>query len=813
MWPGGWAVERWRTRVAAPFGRLLRQYRRAAGLTQTRLADLSGVSAQAISMLERGTRTFPRHDTVTLLVKALDLSEAEAMALRDSASRPRTVAPESRSAGTAETAAPPRWLPPAVGDFTGRETELATLHDILASADAPSTVIVAAIEGMGGVGKTTLAVRAAHLVAADYPDGQLYINLRGFGPGERVSAAQALNQILLSLGEQSDERTLDEASGRYRSALAGRRVLVVLDNVADAEQVMPLLPGTAGCAAIVTSRHSLAGIPGARHIRLDVLSTDESLDLLGAIIGEQRVQEDLRASTQVVRRCGQLPLAIRIAAARLVARPGWPVSVMAAQLSDERRRLDELELRDAGVRASFAASLKGLAASDDPIDALAATHFPLLGVLDAQDVSTAIAARLLDRSLDDTERIMERLVDFHLLETPEQGRYRMHDLLRSYVREYANDNLSADTRDAAVIRVLRLYNTVAWRNYARASPAHVRLQYVDERWLDDETHLGTSDDLRWFMADRDNLLDTVQQAAARPGIPPRLVTQLAIACMHSFNTGGHWRELIAISRTSLDLATATGDRLAQAFAHHDIAAALSQLGDTTTAVAGMQSAVDLFSQERDEPGEAMSLCNLAYAFKRGGWVEEGIRAAERALSLSASRGFRHIEATTCLALGLLHGQAGRRQRELDYHERSRAIYAEMNYDRGRAHALYNIALAHEAAGRIEEAMGVYEETFRLCDRLGLAVAGSEARTNLAGLLIEIGRPAEAVVTSRNALTSALTVGSEMAEAQARHTLGVALDATGQTAEARREWAAAQSIYERLGAPVAADVRRLLSASA
>ena len=786
-------------------------------MTQTRLAALSGVSAQAISMLERGTRTFPRHDTVMLLVKALDLSEAESEALRSAASRPRTIAPDSRSEvtdGYAGPAAPPRWLPPAVGDFTGRDNELGTLHGILSSDDAPSTVVVAAIEGMGGVGKTTLAVRAAHLVAANYPDGQLYINLRGFGPGERVSAAQALNQILLSLGEPAAERSLDEASGQYRSALAGRRVLVVLDNVADADQVMPLLPGTAGCAAIVTSRHSLAGIPGARHIRLDVLSTQESLSLLGAIIGEQRVQEDLRASTQVVRRCGQLPLAIRIAAARLVARPGWPVSVMAAQLSDERRRLDELELRDAGVRASFAASLKGLAASDDPIDALAATHFPLLGVLDAPDVSTAVAARLLDRSLEETERIMERLVDFHLLETPAQGRYRMHDLLRSYVREYANDNLNDAEWDAAIVRVLRLYNTIAWRNYAHASPAHVRLRYADERWLDDSPSLGTSDDeLRWLMDERANLLDTVQQASSRSGVPTVLVTQVAIACIHPFNTGGYWRELIAISRASLDVATASGDRLAQAFAHHDIAAGLSQLGDTGTAVSEMQAAVELFSLEHDEPGEAMSLCNLAYAFKRGGRIEQGIRAAERALSLSASRGFRHIEATTCLALGLLHGEAGQRQHELDYHERSRAIYAEMNYDRGRARALFNIALAHESAGRTKEAIAGFEETSRLCDRLGLKGTASEARASLARLLIVTGRSSQAMVTSREALEMAIEVGSEMAEAQARHVLGSALNAMQRPDEARHEWQLAQLIYERLGAPMATDVSHLLTVTA
>lgn len=802
--------------MAAPFGKLLRHYRRAAGLTQTRLADLSGVSAQAISMLERGTRTFPRHDTVTLLVKALDLSETDSTALRDAASRPRTIAPESRlptTNGYAEPAPPPRWLPPAVGDFTGRDDELAKLHEILTSADSPSTVIVAAIDGMGGVGKTTLAVRAAHLAAADYPDGQLYINLRGFGPGERVSAAQALNQILLSFGEQSAERTLDEASGRYRSALAGRRVLVVLDNVADADQVMPLLPGTAGCAAIVTSRHSLAGIPGAGHLHLDVLSTQESLDLLGAIIGEQRVQEDLRASTQVVRRCGQLPLAIRIAAARLVARPGWPVSVMAAQLSDERRRLDELELRDAGVRASFAASLKGLAVSEDPIDAVAATQFPSLGVLDAPEIATAVASRLLDRPLEETERIMERLVDFHLLETPAQGRYRMHDLLRSYLREYANDNLSDRVRDAAVTRVLRMYSTVAWRSYAHASPAHIRLRYADDRWLDDNLSLGTSDDeLRWLMDERGSLLDTVQQAASRPGIPPRLVIQVAMACMHPFNTGGYWRELIAISRASLDLATRTGDLLAQAFAHHDIGAGLSQLADTAAAVAEMRAAVELFSQERDEAGEAMSLCNLAYACKRGGWVDEGIRAAERALDLCASGGFRHLEATTCLALGLLHGEAGRRQTELEYHERSRAIYAEMKYDRGRARALFNIALAHEAAGRVGEAMEVYEDAFRLCDQLGLSMAAAEARTKLAGLLIGTGRLAQAVTAGREALEMSLRIGSEMAEAEARHVLGVALNALDRTDEARREWSTAQAIYERLGAPMAVDVRRLLEAS-
>jgi tetratricopeptide (TPR) repeat protein/transcriptional regulator with XRE-family HTH domain len=800
--------------VAASFGKLLRQYRRAAGLTQARLAELSGVSAQAISMLERGTRMYPRQDTVELLAEALELPDIAIANLRHAASRSDA---GSRGIGVPsqtriEPDSPPRWLPPAVSDFTGRDRELADLRDVLASASEAPAVVVTTIEGMGGVGKTTLAVRAAHLVADEFPDGQLYVNLRGFGPGERMSTAEALDQILASLGlSAGDSGAVEQSSGRYRSALAGRRVLVVLDNASDAAQVSPLLPGTAGCAAIVTSRQSMAGLPGARHVRLDLMTEDEGAELLSATIGADRAAAESAAVAEVVRRCGRLPLAIRIAGARLASRPSWPVAVLAQQLADERSRLDELELRDAGVRASFFASLRGLAESIDAVDNDAAAAFSLLGVLDSPQICLDVVTRLVDKPIASVRRVLERLVDSHLLESQEIGRYRLHDLLRTYAREHAESHLTQDERAAALERVLILYNTVAWRVYLVSSPAHTRLQYVDRRWVDDTVNgVGVDHALSWLIEEGANIVSTMRQAAEHSAVPDALITQLALVSLNHLNTGGHWPLLVATGRVSLRVADRTGNRIAQAFAHHDIGAAHLQVGRGDDALTEFEAAVELFRAEVDQSGEAMALCNLAHVFERLGRIEEGIRAGNRALAISADHGLKHLEATTCLALGLLHGLADERSQELRYHERSLSIYAEIGYDRGRARALYNFGVACRNAGRTEEATANLRESIKLTDRLDLVDTSSEARSELAAVYCATGRPDLALTLGTEALSIALMLGSEITEARARHCVGNALDALQRRNQARREWYAAQLIYERLGAPTADEIRLLLA---
>lgn len=321
------------------FGDLLRRYRQTARLSQSDLAERAGLSVQTIGTLERGTRTHPRRETLLLLAEALGLSEGERETLLVSAGRgddgrrqPRwrsSAGPSAIGVGApTSTFVTPRTLPPAVADFTGREGQVAELRSLLASgttAAAAPAVVVSAIEGMGGVGKTALAVHVAHLLADEFPDGQLYVNLRGFGPGEPMTIDEALNLLLglLAIPPLNDATGTEQATGRYRSALAGKRALVLLDNAANVNQVLPLIPSTAGCAAIVTSRRSLSSLPGARHLQLDVLPENEAVALLAAIAGEPRMEAEPEAAVALVRRCGHLPLAIRMAGARLVARPSW----------------------------------------------------------------------------------------------------------------------------------------------------------------------------------------------------------------------------------------------------------------------------------------------------------------------------------------------------------------------------------------------------------------------------------------------------------------------------------------------------------
>ncbi len=311
---------------------------------------------------------------------------------------------------------------------------------------------VSALAGIGGVGKTTLAVHVAHQARSAFPDGQLYMDLQGAGP-RAAEPETVLGSFLRALGtaDSAIPDSLEERAALYRSVLDGRRVLVLLDNAKDAAQVRPLLPGTEGCAALVTSRVRMVDLAGAHLVDLDVMSPDEALSLFTKIVGEERVAAERKAALDVVAACGFLPLAIRIAASRLAARRTWTVSVLAAKLADERRRLDELQAGDLAVKATFELGYGQL----EPAQARA---FRLLGLADGPDISLAAAAAVLDLPVDDTEDLLESLVDTSLLESAAPGRYRYHDLVRLYARACAErDEHPPSERDAAMSRLLDFY--------------------------------------------------------------------------------------------------------------------------------------------------------------------------------------------------------------------------------------------------------------------------------------------------------------------------------------------------------------------
>lgn len=340
---------------------LLRHFRIRAGLTQEALAATAGLSSQAISALENGRRRHPRAVTIDLLTAALGLSSSDREQLENAASR--------RSDVPAHT-----QLPPPISDFTGRSRQLAELEELLRTpyGVAPA-VVISAVGGMGGIGKTTLAVQAANLVTAEYPDGQLYLNLRG-GTGNPLGASEAIDALLKLLGiPPAGTSDPQAAANRYRTALAGRRMLILLDDAAGAAQVLPLIPGTAGSAVLITSRQRLSGVPGVRRIDLDVLGEREAVQLLAEIVGPAVITQKPEDALRVVRRCGLLPLAIRIAGGQC-AKSARGLEELAAHLADDAGRLNALTGPGRLVNNSIALSLSALSAGQG-VDIAAAEAF------------------------------------------------------------------------------------------------------------------------------------------------------------------------------------------------------------------------------------------------------------------------------------------------------------------------------------------------------------------------------------------------------------------------------------------------------
>jgi NB-ARC domain len=356
----------------------------------------------------------------------------------------------------------------------------------------------------------------------------------------------------LGVGPGAIPGDLDEAAGLFRSVAAGRRLLVVLDDAADAAQVRPLPPAAAGCGVVVTSRRVLASLEAAHHLQLDVLAPAEAVALLGRLAGKGRVAAQPEAAAEVARLCGHLPLALRIAGARLAARPAWPVAAMAQRLADAQHRLDELELAEVGVRASFQLSYEQLRTGGDPTDRAAADAFGLLGALDGPELGVAVVARLLDVADATAETALERLVDAQLLESPSPRRYRLHDLLRLYARELACQHHDEAERAAALTRALEFWTATAWHTLALVRPGNYRLALADDRWSKGGLEFADSQAaLAWLEAERANLLAAVRQAATSPGVPGELAIQLAQALFGFFSVRGYWDDWAQVNQTAL----------------------------------------------------------------------------------------------------------------------------------------------------------------------------------------------------------------------------------------------------------------------
>jgi DNA-binding SARP family transcriptional activator/Tfp pilus assembly protein PilF len=667
----------------------------------------------------------------------------------------------------------PRELPADVPAFTGRAAELAELDRLLgspapAAVDGPVTAaVISAVSGTAGVGKTALAVHWAQRAAERFPDGQLYVNLRGYDPGRPMTAADALAGFLRALGlpGQDIPPEEDQRAARYRSLIAGRRMLVVLDNASAAEQVRPLLPGSPGCAALVTSRDSLAGLvarDGAARLDLDLPPLDDAVALLTELIGE-RAEADPAATAALARQCCRLPLALRVAAELPAARPGVPLAALNAELGDAGHRLDAFNSGDqaASVRAVFSWSYGQLTLD-------AARMFRLLGLHPGPDISVPAAASLAALAEDDARRLLRELARAHLIAEHVPGRYAFHDLLRAYAAEEARDNENDTGRREATGRVLDHYLHTAARAALLLDPAQEPVVLASPRTgvaAGQPADRGQA--LAWFEAEHQVLLAAVT-LAAESGFDVH-AWQLPWAMKLFLHVGGHWQEGAAAQRTALAAATRLGDAAAQALSGRQLAVACTDLGDHDLARSHFARSLTLYQRLGDRLGQGKIQQSLAFAAERQGRYADALEHIEQALRLYQASGDQACEAEALHNVGWCHGLLGDYQRARAFCRQALTLSVEIGHRRLEGHAWDSLGYAEHHLGHLAEAAACY----------------------------------------RRALSRYRETGARFAEADALTRLGDNYHTCGELAQTREAWQQALVILEDLHHPDADQVRAKL----
>lgn len=695
----------------------------------------------------------------------------------------------------------PRQLPSDVVGFAGRVDEIASLTKALAESGRTEPAAIAVISGPGGVGKSALAIRVAHQLVGEAPDGQLYVDLHGATAGlTPLAPLEVLHRFLRALGVTGGDLPdqVDEAAGRFRTVVADRRLLLVLDNAADSGQVRPLLPGTPRGRVLVTSRQPLLGLEGAYHLRLDLLPEPDAVGMLARTIGADRVSAEPQAAEEVVRRCGHLPLALRVVAARLVARPAWPVAIMAQRLADQQRRLDELQTGEAGVRASFDVSYHQLRGSDDPADHAAARAFGLIGVWDGPDLPLPAAARLLDLPEPEAEPLLERLVDAQLLETRSPGRYRMHDLLRLYARELAIRVYPEPERTARLASVLRFYVGAAWQTLALLRPG--AREPADPRWTGaGPAFANRADAVSWLEAERANLLSAALQAAASEELAAAAV-QLALALPGFLEAYHYWPDSDLINETALAVTRRNQDLAGEAYVHLALAGGYFHRGLNQETATHAKAALVMLRQLGDLDGQASSLINLGIAYQRLRRDEDAHECLQEALSICRSRGDGRGEARTLINLGTVLKSLGRLEEALDRCRESLAITRELGDRDLEALNLNNLGMGLGQLGRHDEALRYLELGLETYQELGNRAGVAMCLDSLGVLHHKQGRYEQALDCFRRSLRVCRELGLRREEVEVLRNLGMTLQALGRTEEARARWTEALAICEELQLP-------------
>jgi tetratricopeptide (TPR) repeat protein len=556
----------------------------------------------------------------------------------------------------------------------------------------------------------------------------------------------------------------------------------------------------------------LTTLEGTRLLHLNVLPEDQAQELLGRIAGSDRIAADPQSATEVVRFCGYLPLAIRIAGARLLARPRWEVGALAERLADAAGRLEELQARELAVRASFDVSLEVLEYSGDPVDRAAVGAFGLLSLPDGPDLGVAAAARLLDQPEDNTRRLLERLVDAQLLETPRPDRYEFHDLVRLSARGHALRRHPEPERLAARSRMLAFYTATAWHTLALLRPGDYRLATADPRWTVGGLQFpDVSAALSWLEAERANLLAAISQAAAAaPAIPAELTCRLPQALFGFFHMRGYWQDGVRTNQLVLDLARRTQDLAPQAQAHNDLGILYERLGWYAETIACQQDSLRIFRELGDRRGEAASLNNLGNVHQWLGRYAEAIACQQDSLTIFRELGDRRGEAMSLTNLGIPYERLGRYAEAIACQQESLRIFRELGDRHTEATSLNNLGNVHQRLGRYAEATACLQDSLRIFRELGDRQGEAASLNELGIVYLHQERYAEAIACQQESLIIFRALGDRYGEAETLRDLGDALRAVGRDLQARGAWQEALAICQALQIPEADKIRDRLA---
>jgi DNA-binding SARP family transcriptional activator len=744
----------------------------------------------------------------------------------------------------------PRLLPSDIADFTGRAEHVEQIRRRL--VDPPReherrALPVMVITGRGGVGKTSVAVHASHQVADHFCDGQLFADLHGAAP-RSVSPMRVLERFLRALGVPGAEvpRGLDERAEMYRNLLAGRRILVVLDDAAAESQVSPLLPGSGAAAVLITSRTRLSGLPGASHIELNALDRDQSLELLGRIVGADRVHAQAGAAAAVAAHCGYLPLALRLAGARLAARPHWTVGTLADRLADETRRLDELRHGELGVRASIALSYAGASEA-------ARTLFRRLALLDAPVFSGWVSVPLLDRSAEDAEEAFDDLVRIRLVELADggagaRGQFRFHELVRIFARERLAQEEPEPDQTAALERTLGTLLYLAQQAH-RSYDAEPGLASGATHWPLPAAVAGEviNDPVAWFERERPAIMSGIRQAAQAgfTGLCWGLASEVEVffqarayfddwreavelamqACHDAGDTRGlawtqYSRGTLHIEQSRLDAARKdleaaiglfqrAGESFGFAMACRNAFTLERLAGRFDDATRRSEQALPIFRNAGDFRSEALVLQGLALMKLELGESEAARQLLAQALQLTQTAGDRTRAAVLYVA-GEVHLRLGELSDALGKYGQALAAVRQLGERIGETHILRGIGVAKLRQGQLADARRILEQAAETGRAIGARRARSEALLALSELAVTAGDPREAVAVAQLASAELQAVGATLSQRRALILLSKAHEVLGDTQASLAAQAAADALTAALASTAPTALSRAAS---